>query len=231
MRMLRPSRPMIRPFISSPGSSTRRVVVSPACGRPAAASRPRGCCGPAARPRAWSPPRSRRAAAPAWWRASCLDVGHQDLLRLRGAQARDALELAALDPLGLLQLLALLSRGCARGPRVPARAARRRRAAPRATRSRAARPPPSGRSPRGAPGARPRAVDGLLRRRRLEAAGRRRALAAAQSGSSRVGRADSAAATVTKASVIPCHLSPGADAGLSSVYAGDLGRSRGRRRR
>ena len=37
-----------------------------------------------------------------------LDVGEEHLLRLRGAQPRDALQLAALDPLGLLQLLVLL---------------------------------------------------------------------------------------------------------------------------
>ncbi len=37
-----------------------------------------------------------------------LDIGEEHLLRLRGAQARDALQLKALDPLGLLQLLVLL---------------------------------------------------------------------------------------------------------------------------
>ena len=70
VRMLRPSRPMIRPFISSLGSSTRRVVLSPAC---LAASR---CI---ATERMF---RARRSASrlvsasiswsltPAWWRAS-----------------------------------------------------------------------------------------------------------------------------------------------------------------
>jgi hypothetical protein len=37
-----------------------------------------------------------------------LDVGDEELLRLRGAQARDPLELAALHPLGAFELLGLL---------------------------------------------------------------------------------------------------------------------------
>ena len=56
-----------------------------------------------------------------------LDVGDQQLLRLRGAQPRDPLQLAPLHALGALQLLGLLARGCARGPRAPA--ARRSRSA------------------------------------------------------------------------------------------------------
>ncbi len=37
-----------------------------------------------------------------------LHIGEEQLLRLRGAEARDALELTALNALGLLQLLVLL---------------------------------------------------------------------------------------------------------------------------
>ena len=70
-RMLRPSRPMIRPFISSLGSSTRRVVDSLAwvaarrciaTERMLRARRSASCLVSS------SMSRSRR---PAWWRASC----------------------------------------------------------------------------------------------------------------------------------------------------------------
>ena len=156
-RMLRPSRPMIRPFISSLGSSTRRVVaVARVPARPAAASRPRGCCARDARP-----PRfvscldllqpERRLVA-----GLLLDVGDQQLPRLRGAQPRDPLQLAPLHALGAASAPPPAARGFARGPRAPAGAARDRRAAPRATPPRGGRAPPSARSPRGAPGARPR---------------------------------------------------------------------------
>ena len=106
--MLRPSRPMIRPFISSLGSSTRRVVLSLAC---LAASR---CIATERMLRA-----RRSASRLVSASISCslqaglmpgllLDVGEQQLLGLRGAQPRDPLQLAPLHALGALQLLGLL---------------------------------------------------------------------------------------------------------------------------
>ena len=70
-RMLRPSRPMIRPFISSLGSSTRRVVDSLEC---LAASR---CIATDRMLRARRSASARVSSSiccrrrPAWWRASC----------------------------------------------------------------------------------------------------------------------------------------------------------------
>ena len=171
-RMLRPSRPMIRPFISSLGSSTRRVVLSPAC---LAASR---CIAtermlrarrsasrlvsaldllkPAARPGAGPPAPRRRPGAASPGRRSAP----------RSAPARAAARAwraSAPRPAGP---------GCAHDPRAPAGAARGRRAAPPATPPRAEPAPPSARSPRDA----------------LELVGRR-ALRARALGPARVARA------------------------------------------
>ena len=107
-RMLRPSRPMIRPFISSLGSSTSRVVDSLEC---LAASR---CMATErmlrARRSASTPGLLLDLLQPQAGLVPCLllDLGDQQLLRLRGAQAREPLELAALHALRLLQLLDLL---------------------------------------------------------------------------------------------------------------------------
>ena len=148
-RMLRPSRPMIRPFISSLGSSTRRVVLT------------RSACVAASRCIATERMlRARRSASARVSSSICcrrsaglvarllLDLGEQQLLRLRGAQPREPLELAALDALRAASAPRAAGRGCARGPRAPACGARGRRAGSRATPPRAARAPPSARSPR-----------------------------------------------------------------------------------
>ena len=130
-RMLRPSRPMIRPFISSDR---------------------------AGRPRRWSPRRGRRRPAASVermlraavgvaprllldvadqtalsWRSSSLELLEQDLLCLAHAQAGDSLELAQRPLPRLLQLLSSGAPGCARGPRASARAGRARRGGRRAT--------------------------------------------------------------------------------------------------
>ena len=106
-RMLRPSRPMIRPFISSLGSSISRVVVSLACV-------------PASRPIAIERMlRARRSASrfvssSIWMQDPArlvsrilLDVGDQHLLGLGGGQPRQPLQLLALHLLLPLQLLGL----------------------------------------------------------------------------------------------------------------------------
>ena len=107
-RMLRPSRPMIRPFISSLGSSTSRVVLSPGVlsRKPLHRHRedvPRPALGLVSRLALdlLQPQRGLMAGL-------LLDVRYQDLLCLRGAQARDPLQLAPLDALGALELLGLL---------------------------------------------------------------------------------------------------------------------------
>ena len=106
--MLRPSRPMIRPFISSEGSSTRRVVESV---DDFAASR---CIATARMLRARRSASAFVSSSICWRRAPgallrlLLDLGDQHLLRLRRAEAGEPLELAPLDPLRLLQLLELV---------------------------------------------------------------------------------------------------------------------------
>ena len=126
--MLRPSRPMIRPFISSFGSSTRRVVVSLGVLGREPLHRDREDVAGAALGLALGLRLDLLQPHPGLVAGLLLDLGEQQLLGLRGAQPRDPLQLAPLDPLGLLQLLGLLGRGCARGPRAPACAARGRRA-------------------------------------------------------------------------------------------------------
>ena len=106
--MLRPSRPMIRPFISSFGSSTRRVVVSLAC---VAASR---CIATARMLRARRSASRLVSSSISLQRQAglvarlVLDVREQHLLRLRGGEPGDPLELAALARASPLQLLGLL---------------------------------------------------------------------------------------------------------------------------
>ena len=103
-RMLRPSLPMIRPFISSLGSSTRRVVLS-------VEALPASRCIATARML-----RARRSASacvsssiccsrrPAWCLASCSTSASSSCFAWAPI-AREPLELAALDALGLFQLL------------------------------------------------------------------------------------------------------------------------------
>ena len=107
-RMLRPSRPMILPFISSEGSSTSRVVESVddfAASRCIATARMlrarRSASALVSSSICWS---ARAGALP----RLLLDLGDQHLLRLRRAEAGEPLELASLDPLRLLQLLELV---------------------------------------------------------------------------------------------------------------------------
>ena len=153
-RMLRPSRPMIRPFISSLGSSTRRVVDSLEC---LAASR---CMATERMLRARRSASTRVSSSiccrrrPAWWRASCSTSAISSCFACAALRPGEPLELAALHALRLLQLLGLLDQVALAVLERLQRAARGRRAGPPATRSRAAPAPPSGRSPRGARAAR-----------------------------------------------------------------------------
>ncbi len=109
-RMLRPSRPMIRPFRSSDGSSTSETVVSAAW---LAATR---CSASATRLRARrfasarassSSCRTRRASS---WRTRSSVALEEVLLRLADGQAGDPLELGELARPRLLQLLLELPR-------------------------------------------------------------------------------------------------------------------------
>ena len=96
-RMLRPSRPMIRPFISSLGSSTRRVVDSLEC---FAASR---CIATERMLRARRSASARVSSSiccsrsPAWCLASCSTSASSSCLRLRGGEPGEPLELAPLE--------------------------------------------------------------------------------------------------------------------------------------
>ena len=85
-----------------------------------------------------------------------LDVGEQHLLRLGGARGRRVARAPAVARAWPASAPRSAGPGCARGPRAPGCGARCRRCGRRSTRSPAARAPPSGRSPRAAPGARPR---------------------------------------------------------------------------
>ena len=95
-RMLRPSRPMMRPFRSSLGRSTTETVVSIAC---SAALRwmASGRCAARARPRSRAlRVSSRLTRLAASRRASRLDLLQQDVLGFVGGQTGDALQLALL---------------------------------------------------------------------------------------------------------------------------------------
>ncbi len=107
-RMLRPSRPMIRPFISSLGSSTSRVVRLARVRRGQPLHRDREDAAGTALGLALRLLLDLPQAQPGLVAGLLLDLGDEQLLRLGGAEARDPLELAPLDPLGLLQLLDLL---------------------------------------------------------------------------------------------------------------------------
>ena len=105
--MLRPSRPMIRPFISSFGSSISRVVVSEAwlAGEPLGRDREDvagAAVGVALRLLLDLQERPAPHVA-----SVVFDVGDQHLLGLADGQARQPLELAALDLLLPLELLGL----------------------------------------------------------------------------------------------------------------------------
>ena len=107
-RMLRPSRPMIRPFISSLGSSTSRVVDSLECLRGEPLHGHREDVARAALGLGPGLLLDLLQAQPGLVPGLLLDLGDQQLLRLRGAEAGEPLELAPLDPLCLLELLGLL---------------------------------------------------------------------------------------------------------------------------
>ena len=102
-RMLRPSRPMIRPLSSSDFSSTTETVVSTAC-PPATRCMQVARMLRARRSASWrvssSTWRIRRALS---WRSSSSSSRRTICTRLPGAQARHALELAHVLSLGLLE--------------------------------------------------------------------------------------------------------------------------------
>ena len=149
--MLRPSRPMIRPFISSLGQldQPRRRLAGVGAGEPPHRDRE-----DVARPAIGLAPAllldlDQRAAGLV--AGVVLDVGDQQLLGLRGGQAREPLELLALDALLPLQLLGLpLEVALAILQRLLAPLERRRASAAPARR-RAGRAPAAARSPRGGP--------------------------------------------------------------------------------
>ena len=137
-RMLRPSRPMMRPFMSSAESWTTDTVVSaawPAAIRCMTTERMLRTRRSASRLVSSSIWRTRRAQSWRVWSSSSLQ---QDLLGLRGAQARDALELEHVA-------LARRLRSRPAGSRTPARGGRASCAARRAP------PPWRAGAPRGAP--------------------------------------------------------------------------------
>ncbi len=172
-RMLRPSRPMIRPFISSLGSSISRVVVSLAwvpASRPIAIERML---------------RARRSASrlvsssiceqdPAGLAAGVVfDVGDQHLLGLRWRSGRRAARAPCAGPASGASAPRPGPRDCARGRRGRARGARSRRAAGGPPRHRGGPAPGAGRSPRGGPAGRPRPPPPRPRRRGRGRTGRR----------------------------------------------------------
>ena len=130
-RMLRPSRPMIRPFMSSAGQlDDRDRGLGGVAARRAAASRPRGCCARAGRPRRLVSSSTWRRIRACSWRASSSTSCSSACLACAGAQAGDPLELAQrAASRGLRARAALVLDGGARGRR--ASAARRSRSAAR----------------------------------------------------------------------------------------------------
>ena len=164
-RMLRPSRPMIRPFISSLGSSISRVVVSLACvpaSRPIAIERMLRARRSASRfvsSSIWMQDPARLAAR------ILLDVGDQHLLGLGRRSARRAARAPCAAPASAASAPRPGRRGCARGRRGPARDARCRRASAVQPRRRGGRAPAAGRSPHGAPAGRSTSVGSLRPRR------------------------------------------------------------------
>ncbi len=103
-RMLRPSRPMIRPFMSSDASCTTATVVSVAC--PAAIR-----CMQTERMLRTRRSASRLVSSSIWrtsfaesWRIWSSSFSEQQLLGLRRADARDAFELALQRAMALVEL-------------------------------------------------------------------------------------------------------------------------------
>ena len=176
--MLRPSRPMIRPFISSPGSSISRVVVSLACApaiRLIAIARMLRALRSASRLVSSSICIRARPGAVA---RVVLDVGDQQLLGLVRRQPGEPLELLALHGLLPLQLLGLLVEVALAVVEGPLAALDLAAPQPLLLAARAGRAPRAGRSPRAEPGAPRRRRDRGLRgrgRRRHGVAGRRSA--------------------------------------------------------